>query len=55
MVEIDFKVFKFSTPQKARIVRSEWGPQAQMYVGCEFIQLFGRDQGLLEDYIMNYC
>ena len=55
MVEIDFKVFKFSSAQKARIVRSEWGPQQQMYVGCEFLQLVGRDQGLLEDYIMNYC
>ncbi len=55
LVEIDFKVFKFSTAQKARIVRSEYGPQAQLYVGCEFTQLFGRDQGLLEDYLMNYC
>jgi len=54
-VEIDFKVCKFSTPQRARIVRAEWGTQGEMVVGCEFTQLVGRELGVLEDYIMNYC
>jgi hypothetical protein len=53
-VDIDFQVFKFSQPQRVRIIDEEHD-SAGLVVTAEFIQLSGGDFGRLEDYLNQYC